>query len=75
MMVIAHAHERCFLLQEELNFRLYEAVLLFAGTQHCAITYIVFCDLHSVSLLLCHVWHVQSSLFSCVHMCVVSFKY
>ena len=33
MMVIAHAHERCFLLQEELDFRLYEAVLLFAGTQ------------------------------------------
>ena len=31
MMVIAHAHERCFLLQEELDFRLYEAVLLFAG--------------------------------------------
>ena len=34
MMVIAHAHERCFLLQEELDFRLYEAVLRFAGTQH-----------------------------------------
>ena len=33
MMVIAHAHERCFQLQEELDFRLYEAVLLFAGTQ------------------------------------------
>ena len=34
MMVIAHAHERCFLLQEQLDFRLYEVVLLFAGTQH-----------------------------------------
>ena len=36
MMVIAHAHERCFQLQEELDFRLYEAVLLFAGTQQMA---------------------------------------
>ena len=33
MMVIAHVHEGCFQLQEELDFRLYEAVLLFAGTQ------------------------------------------
>ena len=38
MMVIAHAHERCFLLQEELDFRLYEAVLLFTGTQQQAIS-------------------------------------
>ena len=36
MMVIAHAHERCFLLQEQLDFRLYEVVLLFAGTQQMA---------------------------------------
>ena len=36
MMVIAHAHERCLLLPEELDFRLYEAVLLFAGTQQMA---------------------------------------
>ena len=36
MMVIAHAHEGCFQLQEELDFRLYEAVLLFAGTQQMA---------------------------------------
>ena len=34
IMVIAHAHERCFLLQEELDFTFYEAVLSFAGIQH-----------------------------------------
>ena len=36
MMVIAHAHERRFLLQEELDFTLYEVVLLFAGIQQMA---------------------------------------
>ena len=36
MMVIAHAHERCFRLQEELDFTLYQAVLLFASIQQMA---------------------------------------
>ena len=40
MMVIAHAHERCFQLQEELDFRLYEAVLLFAGTQQWRLEFV-----------------------------------